>query len=200
MMAILLLNFRQKRLMTSPPALQLDAKAWRILNALQADGRAPLKQLAQEAGLSIPATAERLKRLQEAGVITGVHAQLDAYAAGYGVPGQHGRHRHGGRPRRCGCSGRPRTCGPSAARRRRTGLPQAVRLHGGEAGVAEHAALGQEVAEVAARQLGADSTSCSFAHRLDALAHAATSASHIGRAAPAWSARAPRSGRHARAG
>jgi Lrp/AsnC family leucine-responsive transcriptional regulator len=85
MMAILLLNFRQKRLMTSPPALQLDAKAWRILNALQADGRAPLKQLAQEAGLSIPATAERLKRLQEAGVITGVHAQLDAYAAGYGV-------------------------------------------------------------------------------------------------------------------
>lgn len=65
--------------------LQLDDKAWRILQALQLDGRAPLKQLALEAGLSLPATAERLKRLQEAGVISGIHAQLDATAVGYGV-------------------------------------------------------------------------------------------------------------------
>ncbi|MBT9455602.1 MAG: Lrp/AsnC family transcriptional regulator [Burkholderiaceae bacterium] len=66
-------------------SLQLDDKAWRILQALQLDGRAPLKQLAQEAGLSLPATAERLKRLQEAGVISGIHAQLNAVAVGYGV-------------------------------------------------------------------------------------------------------------------
>ena len=69
--------------MTEP--LQLDDKAWRLLMALQQDGRAPLKSLAEAAGLSIAATAERLKRLQDAGVLAGVHAELDAVRAGYAV-------------------------------------------------------------------------------------------------------------------
>lgn len=69
----------------SAPGVQLDDKAWALLQALQADGRAPLKVLAQAAGLSLPATAERLKRLQEAGVIRGVHAVLEPAALGYGV-------------------------------------------------------------------------------------------------------------------
>ena len=51
--------------MTETP-LQLDPKAWALLNALQADGRAPLKTLAEAAGLSVPATVERLKRLKDA--------------------------------------------------------------------------------------------------------------------------------------
>lgn len=62
--------------------MQLDPKAWQLLAALQADGRAPLKSLAAAAGLSIAATAERLKRLQEAGVISGVHAVVDSARAG----------------------------------------------------------------------------------------------------------------------
>lgn len=66
-------------------SLQLDEKAWLLLQALQEDGRAPLKSLALAAGLSIPATAERLKRLQEAGVISGIHAELDPLALGYAV-------------------------------------------------------------------------------------------------------------------
>jgi len=65
--------------------LQLDDKAWRLLQALQADGRQPLKALAQVAGLSLPATAERIKRLEEAGVITGMHAEVSPAALGYGV-------------------------------------------------------------------------------------------------------------------
>ena len=65
--------------------LVLDAKAWRLLDALQADGRAPLKTLAAAAGLSVAATAERLKRLQEAGVIRGVHADVDPARAGSAV-------------------------------------------------------------------------------------------------------------------
>ncbi|MEI6802221.1 MAG: Lrp/AsnC family transcriptional regulator [Burkholderiales bacterium] len=64
---------------------QLDKKAWALLDALQADGRQPLKALAEVAGLSLPATAERLKRLEEEGVITGVHAEVSPEAAGYGV-------------------------------------------------------------------------------------------------------------------
>lgn len=65
--------------------MQLDEKAWLLLQALQSDGRAPLKALAAAAGLSLPATAERLRRLQEAGVIRGIHAELDTQALGYGV-------------------------------------------------------------------------------------------------------------------
>jgi Lrp/AsnC family leucine-responsive transcriptional regulator len=65
--------------------VSLDDKAWQLLLALQQDGRAPLKSLAAAAGLSIPATAERLKRLQDAGVVRGVSAEVDAVAAGYAV-------------------------------------------------------------------------------------------------------------------
>lgn len=66
-------------------ALQLDAKAWALLQALQADGRAPLKTLAQAAGLSVPATVERLKRLKESGVVRGISAELDPALVGYPV-------------------------------------------------------------------------------------------------------------------
>ncbi len=72
--------------MTEPsPALRLDDKAWRLLQALQADGRAPLKALAAAAGLSIPATVERLQRLQAGGVIRSIGAELDPARVGYGV-------------------------------------------------------------------------------------------------------------------
>ena len=68
-----------------PDTLSLDAKAWQLLLALQQDGRAPLKTLAAAAGLSVPATVERLKRLMEAGVVRSVSAELDAALAGYSV-------------------------------------------------------------------------------------------------------------------
>lgn len=66
-------------------ALQIDTKAWALLMALQQDGRAPLKNLAQAAGLSVPATVERLKRLKDAGVMRSVAAELDPGLAGYPV-------------------------------------------------------------------------------------------------------------------
>lgn len=66
-------------------APKIDEKSWAMLLALQRDGRAPLKALAAAAGLSIPATVERLKRLQEAGVIRGIGAQIDPTQAGYAV-------------------------------------------------------------------------------------------------------------------
>lgn len=68
-----------------PDTLTLDAKAWQLLLALQQDGRAPLKTLAAAAGLSVPATVERLKRMMDAGVVRSVSAELDAALAGYSV-------------------------------------------------------------------------------------------------------------------
>lgn len=65
--------------------MELDAKAWKILAALQADARLPLKRLAEAAGLSLAATSERVKRLEESGVIAAYRVELDAEKLGYGV-------------------------------------------------------------------------------------------------------------------
>jgi Lrp/AsnC family leucine-responsive transcriptional regulator len=61
----------------------VDEKSWRILTALQDDARASLKTLADVAGLSVPATAERIRKMEEAGVIRGYHADVDPEALGY---------------------------------------------------------------------------------------------------------------------
>ena len=50
--------------------------------ALQLDGSAGLAELAKVAGLSVSATAERVKRLEERGVIRGWRADLDPVQAG----------------------------------------------------------------------------------------------------------------------
>ena len=50
--------------------------------ALQLDGSAGLAELAKVAGLSVSATAERVKRLEERGVIRGWRADLDPAQAG----------------------------------------------------------------------------------------------------------------------
>jgi Lrp/AsnC family leucine-responsive transcriptional regulator len=63
----------------------VDDIAWRLLVALQSNGRASLKSLAKECGLSVAATAERVQRLQEAGVVRGVFAEVDAVAVGFAV-------------------------------------------------------------------------------------------------------------------
>jgi Lrp/AsnC family transcriptional regulator, leucine-responsive regulatory protein len=63
----------------------LDDTAWRLLNAIQRDGRASLKALAKDTKLSIAATAERLKRLMESRIVRGIFADIDPIKAGYAV-------------------------------------------------------------------------------------------------------------------
>jgi Lrp/AsnC family leucine-responsive transcriptional regulator len=53
-----------------------------ILVALQEDGASGLADLAKVAGLSVSATAERVKRLEERGTIRGWRADLDPVAIG----------------------------------------------------------------------------------------------------------------------
>jgi len=53
-----------------------------ILVALQHDGAAGLAELAKVAGLSVSATAERVKRLEERGTIRGWRADLDPASVG----------------------------------------------------------------------------------------------------------------------
>jgi Lrp/AsnC family leucine-responsive transcriptional regulator len=58
---------------------EIDRK---IVIAVQQDGAAGLADLAKVSGLSVSATAERLKRLEERGVVRGWHAELDPAEVG----------------------------------------------------------------------------------------------------------------------
>lgn len=55
----------------------LDDVDWRLLEALQSDGRASYADLGRLVGLSPSAVTERVRRLEESGVITGYAAEVD---------------------------------------------------------------------------------------------------------------------------
>jgi Lrp/AsnC family transcriptional regulator, leucine-responsive regulatory protein len=63
----------------------VDETARRILEELQRDGRVSLAELGRRVGLSPPAVAERVSRLERDGVITGYHARIDPRALGYAL-------------------------------------------------------------------------------------------------------------------
>lgn len=63
----------------------LDATNRRLLEELQRDGRTSLAELGRRVGLSSPAVSERLRRLEQEGVITGYRAEVDPYRLGYGL-------------------------------------------------------------------------------------------------------------------
>jgi Lrp/AsnC family transcriptional regulator, leucine-responsive regulatory protein len=68
--------------MASRTERSLDATDWRILEELQADGRLSYNELGRRVSLSPPAVAERVRRLEELGVITGYQARVDPPRAG----------------------------------------------------------------------------------------------------------------------
>jgi Lrp/AsnC family transcriptional regulator, leucine-responsive regulatory protein len=55
----------------------MDETSWQILTILQEDARIPFKELGQRVGLSSPAVTERVRRLEEAGIITRYRAELN---------------------------------------------------------------------------------------------------------------------------
>lgn len=61
----------------------LDATNRRLLAELQDDARVSIAELGRRVGLSSPAVAERLGRLEDAGVVQGYRAELDPRALGY---------------------------------------------------------------------------------------------------------------------
>jgi Lrp/AsnC family transcriptional regulator, leucine-responsive regulatory protein len=58
---------------------------WALLAELQADARLSYSELSRRVHLSAPAVAERVRRLEEGGVISGYHAHVDLAGAGRGV-------------------------------------------------------------------------------------------------------------------
>jgi DNA-binding Lrp family transcriptional regulator len=64
---------------------ELDAIDMRILAELQADGRITNVELASRVGLSAPPCLRRVRRLEEAGVLRGYHADVEPAALGFEI-------------------------------------------------------------------------------------------------------------------
>jgi Lrp/AsnC family leucine-responsive transcriptional regulator len=65
--------------------LLVDRTDWRLLEELQKDGRASYADLARVVAMSPSAVAERVRRLEEAGVIAGYRATVDPERVGLTV-------------------------------------------------------------------------------------------------------------------
>ncbi len=63
----------------------LDATNLELLTELQRDARTATAELGRRVGLSAPAVADRLKRLEADGVITGYRVEVDPRRLGYGL-------------------------------------------------------------------------------------------------------------------
>jgi Lrp/AsnC family leucine-responsive transcriptional regulator len=61
----------------------IDKTDRRILEELQADARVTLAELGRRVGLSAPSVGDRMRRLEDSGVIRGYRAEIDPRALGY---------------------------------------------------------------------------------------------------------------------
>lgn len=63
----------------------MDSLDYKIISAIMNNGRITWSELAGLLGLSSPAAADRVRRLEEQGIITGYTALIDAESAGYSL-------------------------------------------------------------------------------------------------------------------
>jgi Lrp/AsnC family leucine-responsive transcriptional regulator len=65
--------------------VELDEIDLQIISILQEHGRIPHVKLGEQVGLSAPSVIERVKKLEDSGIITGYHAAVDARLLGKDV-------------------------------------------------------------------------------------------------------------------
>lgn len=65
--------------------MKLDTIHSKILISLQFNARTSNTSIAQQVGISSPAVAERLKKMEDSGVISGYYAKVNHIALGYGI-------------------------------------------------------------------------------------------------------------------
>jgi Lrp/AsnC family transcriptional regulator, leucine-responsive regulatory protein len=63
----------------------MDKKDVKILDALQRNARVSFREIGKRVGLTAPAVAERVRKLEAAKVITGYHARVDPAALGHSL-------------------------------------------------------------------------------------------------------------------
>ncbi|MEU8788805.1 Lrp/AsnC family transcriptional regulator [Streptomyces sp. NPDC048643] len=102
---------RHARAATTGTSVGFDALDRQILELLQRDGRIKLSELGRRVRLSPAAVAERVRRLESAGAVTGYGAHVSASRLGYGIQAFIRVNPHGGytlrHPRTLELLGRP---------------------------------------------------------------------------------------------
>lgn len=71
--------------MTNDGEKLLDETGWAMLCALQENARISYADLGRKVGLTPPAVADRIRRLEAAGIITGYHATVNPAKLGLGL-------------------------------------------------------------------------------------------------------------------
>ena len=62
---------------------KIDTLNWSILKALQQNSRASFASIGRDVGLTPPAVAERVKKMEDLGILEGYHARVSHTLAGY---------------------------------------------------------------------------------------------------------------------
>jgi len=59
--------------------MKIDSISWKILNCLQQNARQSNTDIAREVGVTSPAVAERIRKMEDAGIIEGYYAKVSHY-------------------------------------------------------------------------------------------------------------------------
>ncbi len=63
--------------------MKLDTISWKILDCLQQNARQSNTEIARRVGITSPAVAERIKKMEDAGIIEGYHAKVSHFETGH---------------------------------------------------------------------------------------------------------------------
>lgn len=63
--------------------MRLDTLHWKILQHLQKNARQSNAEIGRQIGISSPAVSERIKKLEDAGIINDYHAVVSPFECGY---------------------------------------------------------------------------------------------------------------------
>ena len=63
--------------------MKVDSINWKILDCLQKNARQSNTDISKKVGISSPAVAERIKKMEDAGIIKSYVAHVSPYATGY---------------------------------------------------------------------------------------------------------------------
>ena len=63
--------------------MALDVLNWKILHCLQENARQSNVEIGRKVGISSPAVSERIKKMEDIGIISGYHAMVSPFDVGY---------------------------------------------------------------------------------------------------------------------
>lgn len=63
--------------------MQIDSLNWKILKCLQSNARQSNAEIGRQVGITSPAVSERIKKMEDAGLIEGFRTAVSYFEAGY---------------------------------------------------------------------------------------------------------------------